>query len=65
MTELREHRAMGRTYEIIIGGIAYPGQCRTVESKDGKYFAVCKYFNTGNPDATFRVEVDGLGNEVE
>lgn len=59
------HPAIGLTYEIIIGGIAYPGQCRTVwEPKSGGQFAVCKYFNTGNPDATFKIEVDKNGNPV-
>ena len=65
MLRFVDHPAMGKTYEIIIGGIAYQGHCRNVwETKDGTMFAECKYFNTGNPDATFKVEVDKNGNPL-
>lgn len=65
MQRFVDHPAMGKTYEILIGGIAYPGQCRAVwERRDGTVVAECNYFNTGDPAATFKIEVDNNGKPV-
>ena len=67
MISVVDHPAIGKTYEIFIGGVAYPGQCRRVWKSTypgGRMVAECQYFNNSNPDATFKVEVDTNGNPV-
>jgi len=71
MKTVTDHPAVYKTYEIIIGGVAYPGQCRevrvltTAPERDDRYVAVCQYFNDSNPDATFKVEVDANGKALD
>lgn len=66
MQRFVDHPAMGKIFEVIIGGIAYQGQCRTVwETTQGQMVAECKYMNTGDPDKTFKVVVDKFGKAVE
>ena len=67
MLNVIDHPAMGKTYEIIIGGVAYAGQCRRVWKSHypgGRTLAECQYLNDSNPDATFKIEVDKNGNPV-
>ena len=62
---LENHAALGRDYEVIIGGIWYPGNCFEVwEDNDGSVYARCKFYNTGDFGNSFNVEVDKAGKPV-
>ena len=62
---IENHPALGKTFEIIVGGVACLGDCCEVwSSRRGEMYAECKYFNTGNPNATFNVEVNAAGQQI-
>jgi len=61
------HPAIGREYEIIIGGVAYLGRCFHVFIRSGQELALCEYMFTRNGPGssnTFQVPVNEDGDEV-
>ena len=66
MTEQQQHPAVGKDFEVIIGGIWYPGNCFEVweDNDDGSVYARCKFYNTGDFGSSFNVEVDTNGKPV-
>lgn len=63
------HPAIGREYDVWIGGIAYTGKCKDVV-RFGYHepdHALCEYmFKPGGPGSsnTFYVPVDSNGNQL-
>jgi hypothetical protein len=61
------HPAIGRQYEIWIGGVAYDGKCFEVFTRSGQELALCEYMFTRNGPGssnTFQIPVDKSGNPL-